>query len=120
MRARAGRALLRFRLPAQSPYQGTSGGCAECRGWFWDCLAGALTTVVCGRCAEKTGLQVYDPQSEARSQYEGLGGYRKFEEGSLINIKVRQNDQIPEGYQPHIGISEDTELDINDQLTAVW
>ena len=49
-----------------------------------------------------------------------LAGYRKFEGGSLINIKVRKNDQIREGHRPRIGVSADPELDINDQLTAFW
>ena len=51
---------------------------------------------------------------------DGLAGYRKFEGGSLINIKVRKNDQIREGHRPRIGVSADPELDINDQLTAFW
>ena len=50
--ARAVRALLRLRLPAHPPCQGTAGGCLECCRFLhsWpDCLAGAVTTAVCGR-----------------------------------------------------------------------
>ncbi len=37
--------------------------------------------------------------------------------GSLINFKVRKNDQIRECHRPRIGVPKDSSLDINDQLT---
>jgi hypothetical protein len=117
--ARAVRALLRLRLPSHSLCQGTDGGCAVCLAFLhrWrDCLAAALTTVVCGRCAETAGLQSCDRWEN----YDGLAGYRQFEGGSLININVRKNDQIREGHRPRIGVSKDPELDISDQLTAFF
>ena len=117
--ARAVRSLLRLRLPAHPSCAGVAGGCPICRAFLhsWsDCLAGALTTVVCGRCAETAGLQVCDRWEN----YDGLAGYRRFEGGSLINIKVRKNDQIREGHRPRIGVSADPGLDINDQLTAFF
>ena len=117
--ARAVRSLLRFQLEPHPPCPGVAGGCAICRSFLhrWrDCLCAAVTTVVCGRCAETAALQVCDRWEN----YDGLAGYRRFEGGSLINIKVRKNDQIREGHRPRIGVSKDPSLDINDQLTAFF
>ena len=57
MHARAVRALQDAGTPA---VPGPAGGCSVCRGFLrrWrDCLACAVTTVACGRCAETGGLQ---------------------------------------------------------------
>ena len=100
--ARAVRSLLRFQLEPHPPCPGVAGGCTVCRLFLhqWrDCLCAALTTVVCGRCAETAALQVCDRWEN----YDGLAGYRRFEGGSLINIKVRKNDQIRKGHRPRIG-----------------
>jgi hypothetical protein len=103
--ARAVRSLLRLQLEPHPPCSGVAGGCAICRLFLhrWrDCLCAAVTTVVCGRCAETAALQVCDRWEN----YDGLAGNRRFEGGSLINIKVCKNDQIREGHWPRRGASE--------------
>jgi hypothetical protein len=87
---------------------GTSTRCPTCWEFLlcWvDCLAGALTTVLCCRC-EKAMLQVCD----VWLNYDWLAGYQQFVGGTAYNVKVRKNDSFRQGHQPRCGRPKDPRL----------
>ena len=58
-----------------------------------------------------------DSRAVRKADFRAKGGSLINVGGSLINFKVCKNDQIREGLRPRIGVSKDSSLDINDQLT---
>jgi hypothetical protein len=100
---------------ARPASDGTSARCPTCWAFLlcWvDCLAGALTTVLCCRCEEGAMLQVCD----VWLNYDWLAGYQQFVDGTAYNVKVRKNDQFRQGHQPRCGRPKDPRLDVTAQL----
>ena len=81
--------------------------------WF-DCLAGAILTMICGRCKEGGMLQVCD----VWRRFDERAGYAELAGGSAFNIKIRKNDPFRRGHQPRIGVAADPQLDALAQLDA--
>ena len=117
--AGAVRRLLRFRLPAHPPCGGVSGRCPVCTSFLhaWrSCLAGAVATLICSRCAEVAELQVCD----LWERFDEQAGYDRFRGGAAVNVKIRKNDQFRQGHQPRLGVPRDPECDAIGQLLAFW
>jgi hypothetical protein len=120
------RRLLLLPAPAHPPCGGvkppfTNGSKARCpicwaflHRWV-DCLAGAVLTLICGRCKEGGMLQVCD----VWWRFDERAGYLQHTGGAAFNIKVRKNDQFRQGHQSRIGVALDPRLDALAQLAAV-
>jgi hypothetical protein len=94
---------------------GSSARCPICWAFLLcrvDCLAGALTTVLCCRCEEGAMFQVCD----VWLNYDWLAWYQQFVGGTEYNVKVRKNDQFCQGHQPRCGRPKDPRLDVTAQL----
>jgi len=117
--AGAVRRLLGLRRPDHPPCGGVRGRCLICaeylRAWR-NCLAGAVATLTCSRCAETADLQVCD----LWERFDEKAGYERFRGGAAVNVKVRKNDQFRQGHQPRLGVARNPDWDVIAHLRTLW